>query len=173
MHYSDWMACVVPKVHFRVSSTTLMASNTSQDCWLRNTIPFHLCNIFSTIVATFEDFERTLTPETPSLDITCPSSCEGLEPGSYQSCAGCNQYMMCLDNGMMLDGLYCGTHLEWDDNEKMCVLDSSTCPNPPQKTTGLPEKLTTTVRQEDSKMIGPFESALSFPKFFDDMIFYI
>ena len=86
-------------------------------------------------------------PEEP-LDITCPSSCEGLEPGPYQSCASCNQYMMCLDGGIMLDGIFCDDNLEWDDKEKACVEKSSTCPNPPLTTSFYPEEFTTVLPEE-------------------------
>ena len=115
--------------------------------------------IFSNILVTFEDFERTLTPETPSLDITCPSSCEGLDPGPYQSCAGCNQYMMCFDNDTMLDGLLCEASLEWDDFEKACVLHSSTCPNPSTATTALPDEETTFLPAESKTVICSFMSS--------------
>ena len=109
--------------------------------WLNQTLPY--------VSATFTEPEVTTRekPEEP-LDITCPSSCEGLEPGPYQSCASCNQYMMCLDGGIMLDGIYCDGNLEWDDKEKACAEKSSTCPNPPLTTSFHPEEYTTMVPKE-------------------------
>ena len=109
--------------------------------WLNPMLPY--------VSATFMEPEVTTRekPEEP-LDITCPSSCEGLEPGPYQSCASCNQYMMCLDGGIMLDGIFCDGNLEWDDKEKACVEKSSTCPNPPLTTSFYPEEYTTMVPGE-------------------------
>ena len=109
--------------------------------WLNPMLPY--------VSATFMEPEVTTRekPEEP-LDITCPSSCEGLEPGPYQSCASCNQYMMCLDGGIMLDGIFCDGNLEWDDKEKACVEKSSTCPNPPLTTSFYPEEYTMMVPGE-------------------------
>ena len=55
---------------------------------------------------------------------------------------------MCLDGGIMFDGIYCDGHLEWDDKEKACVEKSSTCPNPPLTTSFYPEEYTTMVPEE-------------------------
>ena len=117
----------------------------------------HLSLLCILLAATFMEPEVTTTenPEEP-LDITCPSSCEGLEPGPYQSCASCNQYMMCLDGGIMLDGIFCDGNLEWDDKEKACVGKSSTCPNPPLTTAYYPEEYTT-ILPEESKCIHMYQ----------------
>ena len=55
---------------------------------------------------------------------------------------------------MMLDGWFCEPGMEWDDHEKMCVVFSTTCPNPPQTTTGLPDDPTTALPMEESKDWG-------------------
>ena len=63
---------------------------------------------------------------------TCVSTCLGMPDGPYQSCRGCNVYVVCA-GGLRYDDVLCpyiGQY--WDDNLKGCTYQSTTC------TAGLP-----------------------------------
>ena len=62
-------------------------------------------------------------------DGTCVSSCLGVPDGNYQSCRGCDVYVICSSN-MRYDDVPCPDEMVWDDSPaiKNCVLNSTTCP---------------------------------------------
>ena len=60
----------------------------------------------------------------------CVDSCVGVADGLYTSCASCHVYVSCM-GGHMFGDMPCphGSDgpLQWDDSEKKCVWDSTTC----------------------------------------------
>ena len=91
------------------------------------------------------------TSEAPVERIHCPNTCKGLQPGPYQSCLGCNRYLICFLGDLLLDGYWCPDGLSWDDNVKACMVSSTTCqasdsqtPHPPaEQTTHQSQQITT------------------------------
>ena len=60
---------------------------------------------------------------------SCVSSCAGILNGDYQSCEGCNVFVKCL-NGQIEDTPACPFSSLWDDLDKQCSEESTTCPLP-------------------------------------------
>ena len=60
---------------------------------------------------------------------TCVSTCLGVANGNYQSCRGCDVYVICSGN-IRYDDIPCPMGLYWDDSldSKSCVSVSTTCP---------------------------------------------
>ena len=56
----------------------------------------------------------------------CIASCDGLPAHeSYQSCSGCDHYVMCVDGHLFLK--QCSDLTEWDNVARTCVDFSATC----------------------------------------------
>ena len=68
---------------------------------------------------------RTSTTCALNTGDSCMASCDDVNDGDYQSCAGCNVFVSCL-KGVMVKRT-CETGTKWDDDKKSCVAASSTC----------------------------------------------
>merc|ERR1712168_1484047 len=66
----------------------------------------------------------TLRPPKPPTG-QCVDDCNGIRPGSYQSCNGCDVFIQCI-KGNLLE-LPCPWKMVWDDKQKRCALFSETC----------------------------------------------
>merc|ERR1719244_1062135 len=61
---------------------------------------------------------------------SCILTCQGKPDGDYQSCTGCMHYASCA-NGVMFDKRPCALiNTYWDDIEKECIYQSTTCREP-------------------------------------------
>ena len=58
----------------------------------------------------------------------CVSDCRDMPDGLYQSCKFCDAYVECK-YGLLCE-IACKEGYFWDDREKKCVLESTTCPIP-------------------------------------------
>lgn len=65
-------------------------------------------------------------PDSPPSTCECVDDCDGTANGDHQSCHGCNVYITCLD-GKNYDDRNCPAGLVWDDFDKRCSYESSTC----------------------------------------------
>ena len=77
-----------------------------------------------------EQVTTTTTSTTTTTKAVKPKKCKkkcGRRDGNFQSCKGCEMYVMC-SNGIMHDGLVCPGGLVWDSAMKRCEWKSSTCP---------------------------------------------
>ena len=77
-----------------------------------------------------EQVTTTTTSTTTTTKAVKPKKCKkkcGRRDGNFQSCKGCEMYVMC-SNGIMYDGLVCPGGLVWDSAMKRCEWKSSTCP---------------------------------------------
>nr|AYH91758.1 SCO-spondin-like protein [Pomacea canaliculata] len=62
-------------------------------------------------------------------DVQCQADCEGVEAGLYQSCQGCDHYVVCTKHGIMRLSR-CPHSKVWDDKHKKCRKHSLTCKSP-------------------------------------------
>ncbi|PVD27601.1 hypothetical protein C0Q70_12765 [Pomacea canaliculata] len=58
--------------------------------------------------------------------VQCQKDCSGLAPGLYQSCTGCDNYLVCTKHGITRLGR-CPSNKVWDDKRKKCRKTSLTC----------------------------------------------
>ena len=98
------------------------------------------CNILGHTIRINTQYDKYIFcffPETtePLVDIpiSCPHSCRGLADGPYQSCLGCDRFLVCYGE-VLKDGYFCDEGKEFDDVEKKCVDHSTTCPSTPEST---------------------------------------
>ena len=56
---------------------------------------------------------------------SCVTSCDDVSDGAFQSCEGCDVFVVCL-NGVMKKKT-CEDGMKWDDIKKVCIDISSTC----------------------------------------------
>ena len=60
----------------------------------------------------------------------CITNCEGKDKGNYQSCKGCDVYVMCKAKGFMKDNVPCGQEngqqKYWNTEEGKCTVNNST-----------------------------------------------
>lgn len=92
------------------------------------------------------------------VETNCTSSCAALEDGIYNSCKSCFHFTLCQKEDIQ-HTFECADNLFWDDVEKDCLKNTSTCSmHQALASTSKPAEMTTTSNDESDEV---FNSTLS------------